>query len=217
MARVNSRLVEVVSYDDTDAGEGLAVFFGQNGDSVARYRFLVKAKTDQGVFDVGEFFSSPPLSTSSNPGRLTRMIAGAVCPGATSWTVEVSCVPEYQDAELVTPEDDTAEIILTSSKCCTAPIGVTRVAERYLFATGNSFGGTQDFIVLAGRKVMGIAAYGLPGGGTIAISGITGVITGTITVPDGVSVNLEPGASIAPNSLITLGNVDWVVEYLESA
>ena len=212
MSRVNSQLTEVVSYDDTEAGEGLAIFFGQNGDSVARYRFLVKAITDQGVFDVGECYSSPPLATPI-PGRLTRMIAGAVCPGATSWSVEVSCVGSLEDGSIIIPQDDTAEIILTSTKCFTSPIGVSRVSERYHFATGNSFGGTQDFTVLPGRVITGIAAYGLAGGGTITITDISG----TITVPDGVSVNLQPGGSIPPNSLITLGNVDWVVEYLESA
>jgi hypothetical protein len=212
MTRVNSQTNEVAAYDDADAGEGLAVYFSQNGNSVARYRFLVKAITDQGTFDVGEFYSSPPLATS-RPGRPTRMIAGAVCPGATSWAVEVSCVPSLIEGELVLPEDDTAEIILASSKCCTAPIGVTRVAERYEFASGSSPGGSQDFTVLAGQRITGIAAYGLPGGGSVSISGIAG----SISVADGVSVNLEPGASIAPNSLITLANVDFVIEYLESA
>lgn len=211
--RINSRVVEVAHLDDADAGEGLAIFFSQNGDAIARYRFLVKAITDQGTFDMGECFTSPPLATSANPGRLTRMIAGAVCPGAKGWDVEVSCVPLLEDGSLITPDDDTADILLISSKCCTAPMGVTRVNERYRMATGSSFGGTQDFTVLAGMRVTGIAAYGLAGGGTVAISGIPG----TITVPDSVSVNLEPGAGISPNSLITIGNCDWVVEYLESA
>ena len=200
--RVNSRLVEQASYDGADAGEGLAVFFSQNGNAVGRYRFLVKAKTSQGVFDIGEFYSSPPTATAL-PGRLSRMIAGAICPGATSWTVEVSCVPSPE-----IPSDETADIILTSSKCF-AQIGVTRVGERYAYHADS---GTQNFTVLAGMKVTGIAAVALGGGGSVVIAG-----GNTITIPAGNSINLSPESVLAPNSIIAFTNVDWVVEYLESA
>ncbi len=200
--RINSNLREEATYDGLDAGEGLAIFFSQNAGASARYRFLVKAITNQGPYEVGEFYSSPPNATVL-PGRLSRMIAGAVCPGAKSWAVEVSCIA----LEAISPE--TAEIILTSSRCCTSPIGVTRVAERYNYRTVTTAG---NFTVLAGQRVTGIAAFGLTGGGTITIAG-----GATITVPAGVSVNLEPGAIIAPNAVIAFANVDAVIEYLESA
>lgn len=201
--RLNSKDgVKEAAYDGADAGEGLAVFFSQNGNSNSRWRFLVKAITSQGVYDVGVFYSSPPPATSP-PGRLSRMIAGAVCPGALSWIVQASNVKQQE----IVP--DTAEIILTSSKCFTAPIGVTRVNERYAY---NANSGTQNFTVLAGMKITGVAAVGLAGGGTIVVAG-----GATITVPDGIGTNLEPLASLPPNSVIAFVNVDWVVEYLESA
>jgi len=201
--RVNSRLVVETDFDGAEAGEGLAIFFSQGPVDVGRYRFLVRAITSQGTYDMGEFYTSPPGATAI-PGRLTRMVAGAVCPGATSWNVHVSCVPSPE-----TPADETAEVTLTSSKCCTAPIGVTRVAERYAYHAGS---GTSTFTVRAGMRVTGIAVVGLTGGGTITIAG-----GDAITVPVGVGMNLEPGGVIAPNSAIVLTNVDWVIEYLESA
>lgn len=202
--RINSRAgTQEVAFDDVDAGEGLAVFFSQNGESTARYRFLVKAIIDTGVYDVGEFYSSPPLATVI-PGRLSRMIAGAVCPGATSWRVSVSAV---RDSEGQIPED-TADIILASTRCF-AQMGVTRVAERYNYAASNT---TGTFTVQAGMRITGIAAYGLGVGATVVIAG-----GNTITVPTGVSIALEPGVSIPPNSNISITNCDWVIEYVESA
>ncbi len=204
MARINSKgNVQRLTFDGSDAGEGLAIFFSQNGDSTARWRCLVQAFLGEGVYDVGEFYISPPLATA-RPGRLSRMVAGAVCPGATSWSVELSAVP---DSEGLIPAE-TSDVILGSSKCYSAP-GVNRVGERYKYHAGT---GTQNFTVLAGMKVTGIAAFGLGGGGTIVIAG-----GDTITVPAGVGMNLAPGVSISPNSIINFTNVDWTIEYLESA
>lgn len=203
MARINSaaRSQQVV-LDDSDSAEGLAIFFSQDGSAEARYRFLVKAVIDQGVYDIGEFYTSPPGATDI-PGRLSRMVAGAICPGATGWRVEVSCVasPEI-------PSDETADVILASSRCCAEP-GVKRVGERYNYETGT---GTSNFTVRAGMTVTGIAALGLVGDGSVTIAGGS-----TIVVPAGISVNLAPEAPIPPNSVIAFGNCDWTVEYLESA
>lgn len=201
--QLDSKLnVQRATFDGSDAGEGLAIFFTQNGDSVCRWRFLVQAMIGEGVYDVGEFYSSPPLATA-RPGRLSRMVAGAVCPGATSWAVEVSAVPI--DTEIA-PE--TAEIILSSSRCY-AQVGVQRVGERYAY---NANSGTQNFTVLAGMKITGIAAIGIGVGGTVTIAG--GPV---IAVPTGIAANIEPGASISPNFVIAFTSVDWIVEYVESA
>lgn len=202
--RINSQLgTQHAALDDSDAGEGLAIFFSQDGPSVCRYRFVVKARIDQGTYDMGEFYSSPPLATAI-PGRLSRMIAGAVCPGATGWSVEVSAVPVDDE---IAPE--TADIVLASSRCCTAPVGVTRVAERYNYEAGS---GTSTFTILAGMKVTGIAAIGQAGGGTVVIAG-----GDSITVPSGTGINLAPESNLSPNSVISFTDVDWVIEYLESA
>lgn len=202
--RLNSKLAVQATYDGgKDAGEGLAIFFTQNGDSVCRYRFLIKAMIGEGVYDVGEIYSSPPTATPI-PGRLTRMIGGAVCPGATSWAVYVSAVP---DPELGIPAE-TAEIVLSSSRCCTSPLGVSRVGERYAYAAGTD----GIFTVLAGMRVTGVAALGLTGGGSVTIGGGQ-----TVIVPEGAGANLSPEVMIHPNTVITFTNVDWILEYKESA
>ena len=203
--RINSKAgTQQASYDGADAGEGLAIFLSQNGNAVSRYRFLVKAMLSEGVYQVGVFYSSPPaIAGDAVVGPLSRMVAGAICPGATSWTVDVSC------ADLtVTPE--TADIILASSKCFTSPIGVTRVSERYAYHSGT---GVQTLTLLPGQTVTGIGAFGLAGGGTIVIDA-----GNTIIVPDGVGIGLDPKAMVrSATPAISFTNVDWIVEYLESA
>lgn len=204
--RVNSKLRCEAAFDGSNAGEGLAIFFSQNGDATARFRFLVKAMIGEGVYQVGECYSSPPNATPV-PGRQSRMIAGAVCPGATSWTVEVSAIP---NTEGILPAE-TADIVLASSKCC-SDMGVNRVGERYRYHSGNNTGILSNFTVLAGMKVTGITALGAAGDGTVVIDS-----GDSILVPADVSINLAPGSSIRPNGLIELNNVIWVIEYLESA
>jgi hypothetical protein len=202
--RINSKAgTQYASFDGAGAGEGLAIFFSQNGNASARYRVLVQAMIGEGVYDVGEFYISPPIITTAIPGRLSRMVASACCPGATSWTVEVSAVPAPD-----TIPAETADIILASSRCY-APFGVYRVGERYDYNSGS---GNANFVSLPGRRVTGIAGYGLGGGGSIQIPGRP-----LITVPAGISVALAPEASLLPNATVVLTNLDWVVEYLESA
>lgn len=207
---INSKLrSQVAALDDTDCGEGLSIFFSQNGDDTVRYRFLVKVKTDQGLYDIGEFYSSPPLATPTRPGRLSRMLAAAVCPGAVGWSVEVEAMPAVGVEVAIPPE--VAKIILNSSKCCTAPVGVHRVNERYLYSAG-SVAVATNIVVPPGRTVTGIAVIGHTGGGIVSVGG-----GDTITVPENVSMNLQPGAHLPPNALISLDDVDYVIEYLESA
>ncbi len=207
--RINSEAgTQLATLDDSDAGEGLAIFFSQGGESVVRYRFVVFARIDGGLYRVGEFYSSVPLATPI-PGALTRMIAGAVCPGAIGWSVEVTAIwtLEGDDQEPVIVSE-TADIVLASSKCF-AQIGLTRVAERYNYDSGN---GTASFVVLAGMKVTGIAAIGHAGGGNFVIG--SGSV---VEVPANAGANLSPETSIAPNTVISFTDCDWVVEYLESA
>lgn len=204
--RINSKAgVQRAAFDGASAGEGLSVFFSQNGNSTARYRALVRAMLSEGEFDVGEFYISPPVVTTGVAGRLSRMVAAAVCPGATSWSVEISAVPAPD-----TIPEETADIILSSSKCCTAPVGVTRVGERWDYNAGS--GGTQSFVAYPGRRVTRVTGYGLGGGGSIQVP-----TRPLITVPAGVSVELDPQGAMIPNATFTLTNLDWVVEFLESA
>ena len=204
MTIINSKGgAQELSFDGESAGEGLAIYLSQQKADVGRWRFQVYALTDQGTLYVGEFYSSPPGAVAQPPSALTRLIATAVVPGTRSWQVLVSCMgPEI-------PRDESIDVILSSSKCYMAPSGVNRVGQRYMY---HSFSGTQNFTVLPGMVVTGIAAIGLGGGGSVTVN-----LMDTITVPANISMNLEPGAAIAPNTVIAFVNVDWVIEYLESA
>lgn len=191
--------------DDADSGEGLAVFFSQNGEATARWRVEVKAIIDIGAYDVGTFYISPPLATAI-PGLLSRMVAGALVPGATGWRVNVSAVP-LLDGSI--PQDESADIQLSSSKCSAQNVGVQRVGERYVYISGT---GNGNFLVQAGMRITGIAAVGLTGGGDLTIGSGTPVV-----VAEGIGVGLDPAVSIPYNSQIAFTNVDWVIEYVESA
>jgi hypothetical protein len=195
--------------DDSDAGEGLAIFFSQGATDVTRWRVEVLAKVDSGAeLLVGVFFVSPPNATPF-PGQLTRQVAAAVCPGAKSWSVIISAAVGSQAAQ---PE--TADITLISSKCCTAPVGLSRVSERYRYEAGSQAGGIAVGLQ-PGSTPTGISAVGLAGGGTVQIG--TGAV---ITVAAGVGLSLEPKALIQAaigSASITFTNVSWVVEFLESA
>lgn len=206
--RINSRAgTQEAALDDAGSGEGLSIFFSQSGEAVGRYRVVVKAIIDQGIYDVGEFYISPPSATAV-PGRLSRMVGGAVCPGATGWRVSVT---PWNEVGNPPPLDETADIVLASSKCCTSPMGASRVNQRYGYIAGTN-PATFAYLVLGGQTITGIAAIGLTGGGTIEIDG-----GDTIFVPEGISANPEPIAPIRPNALIVFDNVDYVIEYLESA
>lgn len=205
--RINSKLnTQHATYDGSDAGEGLAIFFSQNAGSVSRFRFLVKAITSQQPMQVGVFYSSPPSATTPT-GPLTRMIAAAVCPGAIGWAVEVTC------ADLtVTPE--TADIVLVSSKCCTAPVGVTRVGERYTYLADSSAGGAPIILVIPPGRVIkswSAIANGV-GDGFVQAAGFPAV-----GIPNGFTTNGEPGAPFIGTESITFTNVTFFIEFLESA
>lgn len=193
--------------DDSSAGEGLAIFFSQSASDNTRWRFDVYARLNTGQdLLVGFFYVSPPNAT--NPvGPLTRQVGAAVCPGAVTWNVVASPGAGSQAAS-----QETGDITLISSKCCTAPVGVSRVGERYGYSAG---AGNAAIPVVQGQTITGISAVGLTGGGTVVLGP-----GNTITVPAGVGMSLEPQALIqlpVSSPLIVFTNVDWVVEYKESA
>ncbi len=201
--RINSKArTQIATFDGALAGEGLAIFLSQGATDAARYRFVVKAMNSQMTLQVGEFYSSPPNATLPN-GGLSRMIAAAVCPGVESWTVEITCAQDIPPAE-------TADVTLLSSKCCTAPVGVTRVAERYTYVTGTV---TGSFPVPAGKTVKSFSAI------AGAIDGAVQIGPGNIiTVPAGSTVSGTPGAAFIGNNVqLAFTNVVYFVEFLESA
>ncbi len=196
--------------DDSNAGEGLAIFFSQGLTDEGRWRLEVFAELDDGRdLLVGTVFISPP--TATNPiGPPTRQVAAAVCPGAKSWSVlAVNALNTQSGAS------ESADINLYSSKCCTAPVGLSRVNERYGYKANTTPGGSQLASLLPGQTITRITAFGLVGGGTVVLGP-----GNTITVAAGVSINLEPKALIRLTTGfpdITFTNVNWLIEFLESA
>lgn len=198
-----------LSLEGGKAGEGLAIFLSQDADSEVRWHFEVYAKTDADTLLVGEFETSTPNATTP-PGKPTRQVASVVCPGATTWDVIVSPSLGSQNSP-----NEVANVILASSKCCTAPVGVTRVGERYGYHSEDATSSSAFFSVLAGQTITSIGAIGAAGGGTI----ILGDVGTTIVVPAGISVNLEPKAPIPPSTLgglLAFTNVLFTIEFLES-
>lgn len=192
-----------VSFNGEGAGEGLAIFVSQDTNAVGRYRIVVKAITDQTTYTVGEIFVSPPTATDPH-GLTSRMVAAAVCPGVTGWTVQVRCM----NAEI---PDETLDIILTSSKCCTAPVGCTRVGERYLYHSGAASASTV-YSVLPGQKILswGVLSPSVAGSVTLGTGD-------TIPVPAGAGVSGEPRSALLIAESFTFVNVDWFIELAESA
>jgi len=209
--RINSGTqVQHATFDGDRAGEGLAIFFSQGPLDVARYRFQVKAITDQGALQVGVFYSSPPSATTPT-GPLTRAIAMAVCPGANSWAVDVLRVDAPVEGVLT---QETSDLILTSTKCCTAPVGVTRVGERYIYGAGDSLGGADTVTVPFGRRIKSWTAVASGGtDGAVQMPSGTGAI---IAVPAGFSANAEPGVFNTIETIV-FTNVEYFIEYLEGA
>lgn len=198
---------QFATIDGGEVGEGLAIFFSQDATTSVRWRLEVSASLDDGSERlVGSFYVSPPLAT--NPlGALTRQVAAAVCPGAKSWSV----VCYAAGGPIAAPEQG-ASIELASSKCCTAPVGLSRVSERYGYYAGVVGGVAASINLLPGQTVTRISATAT-GAGFVTIGAGQ-----TVLVPVGTSAVLEPRAPIPQIvAAISFTNVNYVVEYLESA
>ncbi len=191
-----------VYLDDATLGEGLSIFFSQNPDDTMRWRLIVYAITDQSPQAVGEIFVSPPTATSP-PGLPSRMVGAAVVPGVTGWRVECLCLGDL-NGQLA---DTNSDIMIVSSKCCTAPVGLSRVGERYGIYSDN--GATFGFTVLPGQTITRITGIAT-GAATIQIEGQP-----LIHIPNDAYITLEPKAPIVGD--ITLTNLSWTIEFLESA
>lgn len=202
--RVQAKDTAQVAYlTDGNSGEGLSIFISQAETDTIRWRLDVSASLDNGSeIAVGTFYLSPPSAALPND-RLTRLVAIAVCPGAVKWSVTCSAI---------SPEsNETINIELASSKCCTAPCGLSRVSERYDYIAGS---GTTAVFLVPGQTVTRINLFGLGGGGAASINGGP-----NIPVAAGQTVVLEPKAPINANPAPAIGitNLGFSIEYLESA
>jgi hypothetical protein len=194
--------------DDESSGEGLAVFVGQSPTDSQRWRLDVYAHLDTGAdMLVGTIFVSPPSATVP-VGQPTRQVLAAVCPGAKTWSVYASPVIPLGEPGF----DESINIELISSKCCTAPVGATRVNERYGYIAGDA--SPAGILIEAGMTVTQIRAHGV-GAGTIEIA--MGGAAPLVRVANGADVSLFPKAPLPPGTVITFTFTTWLVEFLESA
>lgn len=191
-------------YDSEEAGESLAIFLSQDPSDVARYRFDVYAILSQGGnMQIGTFFTSPPTATDPL-GNPTRLVAYGSCPGAIGWTVR------HRLAEVGSANGESYGVDLSSSRGIVSPAGVTRVNERYVYASGQTT--DTGFTINPGQKVISWSAVAPSANGTVQLG--TGQV---IQVPAGTSVQGEPGDTFLDAEAFVFSNVDWFIEILESA
>lgn len=202
---------QFAALDDDTAGEGLAIFLSQDSSDFQRYYIEVYAKTNSQESLVGYFYTSPPRCTTPG-GPQSRQVGAAVCPGAQSWSVLIRGAIEGNPPE-------TSDITLTSSKCCTAPVGVSRVGERYRYDAGGGLGATSR-VILPGQVVTKVIASARAAGpGTFDV----GTGEAAIHVEAGHTYVLEPKAPLSVFDLagaflaLHFTDLDWVIEMKESA
>lgn len=202
---------QFAALDDDTAGEGLAIFLSQDSGDFQRYYIEVYAKTNSQDSLVGSFYTSPPRCTTPG-GPQSRQVAAAVCPGAQSWNVLIRGV-------IANNPPETADITLTSSKCCTAPVGVTRVGERYRYDAGGGLGASSR-IMLPGQVVTRVIASARAAGpGTFDVGSGEAIIH----VEAGHTYVLEPKAPLSAFDFaggffaFHFTDLDWVIEMKESA
>lgn len=202
---------QFAALDDDTAGEGLAIFLSQDSADFQRYYIEVYAKTNSQESLVGSFYTSPPRCTTPG-GPQSRQVGAAVCPGAQSWSVLIR-------GAIANNPPETADITLISSKCCTAPVGVSRVGERYRYDAGGGLG-VSSRVMLPGQVVTKVIASARAAG-----SGVFDLGTGeaTIFVEAGHTVVLEPKVRLSAFDFaggfleLHFNNLDWVIEMTESA
>lgn len=94
-------------------GDALSVHLAQQSNSAAVWTLHVWVQIAQGWYHLGVVTTVSPLA-GSEPSRTVLV---ATCPGATGWRVDCECPTD----------DEIANIVLQSSKCCSSSIGVTAI------------------------------------------------------------------------------------------
>ena len=193
------------AYDSEEAGESLAIFLSQTpGDSARLYFAVYAILSSGGQLLVGTFNSSPPIATDPQ-GQPTRLVAYASCPGAVGWTVRHGLAASY-----IGGVHESYGVDLGSSKGIVSPSGVTRVNQRYNYAAGQTT--DTSYTVAPGQKILSWTAVAPSTAGSVQLG--TGQV---IQVPAGAAVQAEPGSGLLAAENFTFTNVDWFIEYLESA
>ena len=181
---------------DKDGRGGLSIALTQPRDSDARWKFSVRASTDEVTIEIGEFITCPPSNS-----KLSRFVAIANCPGARDWTII---------ANLIGGTDDKAVLSMAVGLMTSAP-GLSRIAERYK-QYEDVMAGTVN--ILAGETVVGWTAFAGAAGGTVTIG-----TNGAIAVPANGSATGGGAGLIEGPITITFGGdiTGYFIEVAESA
>lgn len=194
------------SIQDPDCKGGLTIFFSQNSETQAHWRFTVKARTDEGLFNLGTFCTSLPANTTGPANRTTpgRVVAIANCPGAKDWTVSVTRAEAVLDSD----PPDWPEVSLAVGESI-GPPGLVRVAERYTHYSGVA----GAVALLPGDRVVGWSAIAGGGGGTLTIDALPAiVIPANATAAGSTGGNLE-----GPATMTFAGTIAYLVEIARSS
>lgn len=160
---------------DRDGRGGLSIALSQPKGSTAKWQFSVRAQTDEGLFQVGSFITSPPPLGV----QLSRVVAVASLPGAIEWTCFVDLVDGDQDGAMVS---------LAVGCCCSNTPGVVRVSERYKHYTGSAAGAVN---VEAGETVIAWSAACVAVGCSVTIDSLPAIV-----IPNGGSIAANPAGTI---------------------
>lgn len=194
------------SIADPDCKGGLSIFFSQDPETDAHWRFTVKAKTDEGLFNLGTFCTSLPANTLPPLNRTTpgRVVAIANCPGASEWTVSVT----RAETDASATDGDWPEVSLAVGECI-GPPGLVRVSERYTHYSGVA----GAVVLLPGDRVVGWSAVADPVGGTVTIGGLPAIII----PPNATAAGSTGGNLEGPVTMTFAGTIAYLVEIARSA
>jgi hypothetical protein len=201
-----NRVVAQATIDDKDCRGGLAIHLSQPSNSLVHWKFQVFAQTDEGNLKLGIFTTSLPLQLVEPDIRSpSRVVAIANCPGAKSFTLEISAV----NPEDFAPDVDSGTLVSVCVGDCFGPPGVVRVDERYAH-----YSGVDGAIVLApGDRVVGWSAVGGPAGATVDI----GTVLSPIVIPPNVTVAGSTGGNLSgPVTIIFTDTLSYLVEVARS-
>jgi len=185
-----------VSIVDSDCRGGLSIALTQPKGSNARWKFSVRAQSDESLISIGEFTSSPPANN-----RLSRFVAIANCPGATGWALFVN---------LASGEADDAIVSLAAGLMTSVP-GLSRISERYKQYEDSAAGVVN---ILPGETVMDWTVSAGAAAGSLTIDS-----NGPIIIPVNSTVSGNPGGLLqGPVTMTFAGaNTSYFVEVAESA
>lgn len=201
-----NKVVAQGTIDDSDGKGGLVIHLSQPSNSLVHWKFLVRAKTDEGEFVIGVFTTSLPIQLVEPDTRIpSRAIAIANCPGASSFTVEVRLVNQVD----YNPNVDDGTLVSLAVGESIGPPGVVRLNERY-----THYSGVDGVVTLApGDRVVGWSAIGDAVAGSVQI----GALLPPIVIPPNATVAGSTGGNLeGPVTMTFTNTLAYLVEIARS-